>query len=25
LDMVAKYAAIVWVLACLIVAIMWYG
>ncbi len=25
LDMVAKYAAIVWVLACLVVAIIWYG
>ena len=25
LDMVAKYAAIVWVLACLVVAVIWYG
>ncbi len=24
LDAVAKYAAIIWVLACLVVAIMWY-
>ena len=24
LDAVAKYAAVIWVLACLVVAIMWY-
>jgi len=24
LDAVAKYASIIWVLACLVVAIMWY-
>jgi len=24
LDALAKYAAIIWVLACLVVAIMWY-